>query len=276
MRAYVPGYELRTIRSLSEALELMADEPSGWRPFAGGTDIMVLFAAGGLKHRRFVNLWGMKELRTIHVDTTSITLGALTTYSDILRHATLRSKFPLLSAAAEATGSVAIQNRGTVGGNIMNGSPAADMPPAFLVYDAEVELTSVRGTRWIPYGSFHTGYKQMRCQPDELLTAVRLPRKTGRWRFNFTKVGPRNAQAISKVCFAGLHNKEQNEVRIAFGSVAPVPLRCFQTETAIREGGDALAVLAAEVSPITDLRSTAEYRRRVAQNLLREFLYGEN
>ena len=273
MRAYIPGYELYAPKTLAEALERMAAEPGQWQPFAGGTDLMVLLEAGKLDHRRFLNIWRLPELRGIEIASDSVTLRCLTTYAEVLRHETLRCEFPLLASAASQTGGIATQNRGTLGGNIVNASPAADTPPALLVYNAEVELLSARGTRWLPYGEFHTGYKTTRLHPDELLVRIRLPRNLTGFRHYYRKVGTRNAQAISKVCFAGLKNESTDEVRIALGSVAPVPLRCWRTEAAFREGRDVPAALAAEIVPIDDIRSTAEYRLRVAQNLLREFLH---
>ncbi|HEY6290882.1 MAG TPA: xanthine dehydrogenase family protein subunit M [Terriglobia bacterium] len=273
MRAYIPGYELYAPPTLAETLERLADEPGRWRPFAGGTDLMVLLESGKLEHRRFLGIWRLDELRRIEFAPQSVTLGCLTTYTDVLRHEALRREFPILAAAASETGGIATQNRGTLGGNIVNASPAADTPPALLVYDSEVELISVRGSRWLPYREFHTGYKTMRLEADELLARVRLPRHAASFRQYYRKVGPRKALAISKVCFAGLTDESSGEVRIAFGSVAPVPLRCWQTEAAIREGRDAAAALALEIAPIDDLRSTAAYRLRVAQNLLEEFLH---
>jgi len=273
VRAYVPDYELRAPGGLTEALALLASEPGVWRPIAGGTDLMVLFEAGQLEHRRLVSIWGLRELRGIAVDESAVTLGSLTTYTDVLRHPVLRAEFPLLLAAAAETGGIATQNRGTLGGNIVNASPAADSPPVLLVYDAEIELISARGARWLPYREFHTGYKQMRMTSDELVSRIRLPRATSPFHSHYRKVGTRKAQAISKICFAGLRDASSGGVRIAFGSVAPVPLRCFQTESAIRSGHDPIQALAAELSPIDDMRSTAAYRLRVAQNLLREFLH---
>ena len=275
MRAYVPAYEMVVPRDLSDALELLTEKENPWRPLAGGTDLMVAFESGKLDHCRYISIAGLRELRRIEVAEDSVTVGALCTYSDVLRHPVLRAEFSLLAAAASETGGVAIQSRGTLGGNIVNASPAADTPPALLVYDAEVELTSARGSRWLAYRDFHTGYKKTRMAWSELLTRIRLRRLPGgiaAWPACFRKVGTRRAQAISKVCFAGLRNRQSGETRIAFGSVAPVPLRCFSTEAAIREGRDPAEALAAELSPIDDLRSTKEYRGRVAVNLLLQFL----
>jgi len=273
MRAYASSCEVRSPGTLLQALELLAREPDQWQPLAGGTDLMVGFSAGKLPTRRYLNIWPLSELRGIQVEKDAITLGALTTYSDVLRDPVLRSAFPLLASAAAETGGIATQNRGTLGGNIMNASPAADTPPALLVYEAEVELTSLHGSRWVPYCRFHTGYKQTMLLPGELLTRIRLPLIKGSMRSCFRKVAARKTQAISKVCFAAVHDSETNCIRIAYGSVAPVPLRCFATEEAIRNGADPVESLASEVSPVTDIRSNAAYRLRVAQNLLAGFLH---
>src|SRR5258707_8618685 len=176
MRSYIPNYQLTTPSSLNDALALIASEPGVWKPFAGGTDLMVLFESGKLPHRNYVNIWNLDELRGIEVNETAITLGALTTYTDVQTNTILRDEFPMLCHAASETGGLAIQNRGTLGGNIVNASPAADSPPALLAYDAELELISKEGSRRIPYSKFHLGYKQMDIRPDELLRAIRLPR----------------------------------------------------------------------------------------------------
>ena len=282
MRAYVPGYQLQTPTSLADALALIGNEPGVWKPFAGGTDLMVLLEAGRLSHRNYVNIWPLSELRGIDVTDAHVTLGALTTYTDVQAHEVLRNEFPMLCQAASETGGLAIQNRGTLGGNIVNASPAADSPPALLAYDAEIELVSNRRARWLPYDGFHTGYKQMTMSPDELLSRIRLPRTTASLKQYYRKVGTRKAQAISKVCLAAagrVENAVMTDVRIALGSVAPIVLRCKQTEDAIR--GKALTddtvnqareTLMREITPIDDVRSTASYRLRVAANLLVDFL----
>ncbi|HET9787487.1 MAG TPA: xanthine dehydrogenase family protein subunit M [Pyrinomonadaceae bacterium] len=281
MRAYLPSYQLETPQNLFVALELLAREPGVYKPFAGGTDLMVLLEAGKLEHRNYINIWNLKELRGIEVSDTQVVLGALTTYTEIQSHPVLRSEFSMLCQAASETGGLAIQNRGTLGGNIANASPAADSPPALLVYDAELELLSTSGSRRVPYKDFHTGYKQMNLQPQELLARIRLPRSTNGLAHYYRKVGTRKAQAISKVCFAATARTSEDllsDIRIALGSVAPIPIRCVQTETALRGqrvdslrklGRDALA---REIVPIDDIRSTADYRIRVSLNLLDDFL----
>ena len=282
MRAYVPGYQLTTPASLNDALALIGNEPGVWKPFAGGTDLMVLLEAGKLPHRHYVNLWSLGELRGIEITDEHVTLGALTTYTEVQANEVLQREFPMLCQAASETGGLAIQNRGTLGGNIVNASPAADSPPALLAYDAEIELVSSSGSRWIPYDGFHTGYKQMSIRPDELLSRIRLPRITAGVKQYYRKVGTRKAQAISKVCFAGVARIEAArvaDIRVVLGSVAPVVLRCKQTEDAIRgqelnEQTIKLAreTLLREITPIDDVRSTADYRLRVAANLLVDFL----
>jgi CO/xanthine dehydrogenase FAD-binding subunit len=283
MRAYLPAYELTVPRTLGDALALLHDEPGVWRPFAGGTDLMVLLEAGRLDHKKFFSVARLAELRGIEESDAYATLGALTTYSDVRRSDTLSREFPMLGRAASETGGLAIQNRGTLGGNIANASPAADSPPALLAYGAQVELISMEGARWVEYADFHTGYKQTLMRADELISRVRLPRPRAAARHFYRKVGTRRAQAISKVCIAALAETGDDgaftHVRIALGSVAPVVLRCRRTEELL--GGrrpdaelirEARAALAEDISPIDDIRSTARYRMRVAENLLEEFL----
>jgi CO/xanthine dehydrogenase FAD-binding subunit len=295
MRAYLPAYALKSPKDLGDTLACLSTEPGQWKPLAGGTDLMVLLEAGKLPHHKFLSIWRLPELHGIAETREHVTLGALTTYTEVQRSEMLQQEFPLLCRAAAETGSVATQNRGTLGGNIANASPAADSPPALLVYDAELELVSARGARRLPYAQFHKGYKQMDLAPDELIARIRLPRgriadvgallaaPSSQWKQYYRKVGTRSAQAISKVCFAGaaqMENRHIADVRIALGSVAPTVVRCVKTEEFLRTTGAltpaavimAQGILASEIAPIDDFRSTAKYRRRVAQNLLAEFL----
>lgn len=284
MRAFIPSYQLISSRSLSDALSLLASDPGVWQPFAGGTDLMVLLESGKLVHKNYLNIWNLAELRGINATPDHLTLGALVTYTEVQSDPILREEFPMLCQAASETGGLAIQNRGTIGGNIANASPAADSPPALLAYNAEVELLSVRGSRWVPYQTFHTGYKEMIMQPDELLARVRLPRRWPDLHHYYRKVGTRKAQAISKVCMAAtarVSDSIVDHIRIAFGSIAPVPLRCVKTEDVLHgaklEGSiieKARAALAREIVPIDDIRSTKDYRLKVSLNLLEDFLRG--
>jgi CO/xanthine dehydrogenase FAD-binding subunit len=281
MRSYLPDYDAVSAKDLAHVLALLTSG-EGWRPIAGGTDLMVLFNAGKLPFRKLCDIRGIAELRAIRTTDREVAVGAAITYTQIRCSAILQAEFPLLGVAAAWTGGIANQNRGTIGGNIVNASPAADSAPPLLVYNAELRLLSVHGERRIPYCEFHTAYKQMQLRPDELLVEIRLPRQAAKLQHYSRKVGARKAQAISKVSVAATARREAGilqDVRIAVGSVAPVPLRCRKTEALLT--GNALTselldqvqrAIEAEISPVTDLRSTASYRTRVTANLLEEFL----
>lgn len=282
MRSNPADYELATPASLGGALEMLAASPGEWLPIAGGTDVMVQFAAGTLRARRLLNIWHFPELRRINVLPEEIQVGAGSTYTDLRRSEIVSREFPLLAQAAGWTGGIANQNRGTIGGNIVNASPAADSLPALLAYEASLILISARGERRLAYVDFHTGYKKMQLAPDELIRAVCLPRQYQNHFSYARKVGARNAQAISKVCIAALgriSNGVVDDVRIALGSVAPAPIRLSDTEQALLGWRldehlitTARAVAIAETSPIDDIRSTARYRAAVVGNLVAEFL----
>ena len=284
MRAFLPAFDLRAPSTVREALELLASDPQRTRPFAGGTDLMVLLEAGTLPEARYVGLWKLTEWRGCRMTAEGFEIGALTTYTDVMRDENIARFYPLLRAAAAETGGVATQNRGTIGGNIANASPAADTPPALLVYDAEVELMSVRGTRRVLYEAFHSGYKKMDLAADELISGIRLPKRADVWREYYRKVGTRRAQAISKVCVAAAIRTNEatglvDDVRIALGSVAPTVVRARGAEGALRGHRlDAAAIdavtnaLPADIAPIDDIRSTGRYRALVAARLLREWL----
>jgi CO/xanthine dehydrogenase FAD-binding subunit len=261
---------------------LLANEPGQWTPIAGGTDVIVLYASGKLMARRLVSIWNLPELRTIEVRPEEVRIGAACTYSDLRKHETIVREFPLLASAASWTGGIANQNRGTIGGNIANASPAADSLPALLVYEASLILFSIRGERQVPYSEFHSGYKKHALAPDELIRAICVPRKYADYISYSRKVGARNAQAISKVCIAALGkvtNGAIEDVRIGLGSVAPVPLRLRETERLLvgKRAEPALAevarqTVAPQIRPIDDIRSTLQYRAAVAANLVAEFV----
>jgi CO/xanthine dehydrogenase FAD-binding subunit len=282
MRSDPADYQLVAPASLQAVVSLLAEEPGAWLPIAGGTDVMVQYAARKLAARKLVSIWNLAELRRIEVLPDEIRIGAGSTYTDLREHEIVRREFPLLASAAGWTGGIANQNRGTLGGNIVNASPAADSLPALLAYEAELILVSVRGERRLSYLDFHTGYKKTKLAADELVQAVCLSRRFSEY-FSYTrKVGARNAQAISKVCIAALGwlaDGIVQEARIAMGSVAPVPLRLAETERAVKGKPVDPSILAlarktaaAEISPIDDIRSTVRYRSAVAGNLVAEFL----
>jgi len=285
MRSNVAEYELIAPPTLSAALQALASDPS-LVPIAGGTELMVALSAGRLAQRNLLSIHNLKELRFIDVGPDAVTLGARTTFTDIRKHDVIASDFPLLAQAASWTGSIANQNRGTLGGNIVNASPAADSPPALLAYDAELTLISARGARSLPYRDFHLSYKKTVLATDELLFSITLPRKFFGYRSYIRKVGTRNAQAISKValaCLALIAEGRIQDIRIGAASLRETPARSTATEQALLNQSitpetlpgliaAARTALATEARPIYDIRSTARYRAAVAANLLEEFL----
>ncbi|MGP0098730.1 MAG: FAD binding domain-containing protein [Terriglobales bacterium] len=294
MRSNPADYELIAPGKLQAVIQLLTNEPGQWLPIAGGTDVMVQYVAGKLAARKLVSIWNLPELRGIETLPDVIRIGAASTYTELREHAVITREFPLLASAARWTGGIANQNRGTIGGNIVNASPAADSLPALLAYEAELILVSVRGERRVSYLDFHTAYKKMNLAPDELIQTICLERRFSGYLQYSRKVGARNAQAISKICIAALgrmrggmaHGElgdaigsEVDDVRIAVGSVAPVPLRLQQVERIVKgkSVGSELIHLArkaaaAAIRPIDDSRSTARYRSAVTANLVAEFL----
>lgn len=284
MRGLVPQYEMQTAQTLAEALRLLNAAPAGtWRPFAGGTDLMVQFEAGRLQHRRFVSLLDVPELRGISVNDHGLRIGASATYSQIRDHKAIQEHWPMLASAARETGAIAIQNRGTIGGNIANASPAADSPPALLAYDTRLELVSPKGARQVALCDFFLGYKDTALHTGEIIAAVIVPSpSTAQLTHHYRKVGTRKAQAISKVCVAAvgrLNAGKYSDIKIAMASVAPIPLRLKNVELILNNHAPspetrakAIAALKQDIRPIDDIRSNADYRLTVSGNLLGEFL----
>lgn len=278
MRACVPDFQMKTPSSLAEALKVLKEAPKDWMPFAGGTDLMVMFESGLLKEGKFLNILFLKELAGIDVADDFVRIGSTVTYADIQNHPVLKKEFPNLCEAGSFIGSHAIQNRGTLGGNIANASPAGDSLPALMAYDASIELISVSGTRRVPYRDFHTGYKKTQRRDDELIQAIYLPRKYQAARHFYRKVGTRAAQAISKVVCAGVADvkaKKIQSIQLSMGSVGPMTIRLKHTEQFLT--GKALSAEVIEgarkevlrdISPIDDIRSTASFRNDVAGNVL--------
>src|SRR5271155_3522271 len=266
MRALPAEYEFVAPRTLPDVLSLLAHEPGGWLPIAGGTDVMVQYSAGKLLARKLVSIWNLPELRSIEVSADEIQIGAGCTSTDLREHEVINREFSMLSSAASWTGGIANQNRATIGGNIVNASPAADSLPALLVYEAELILISVRGERRVPYSNFHVNYRKTQLAPDELIRAVCLKKRFSEYYAHARKVGARNAQAISKVCLAALGRIADgvvDDIRLAMGSVAPIPLRLAQTERILKGKRIdpqllklARMTAAAEIRPIDDIRST--------------------
>ena len=284
MRSNVTEYDLIAPPTLTAVLQTLASDPT-LTPIAGGTELMVALSAGRLPQKHLLSINHLKELRFIEVTPDAITLGSGTTFTDVRKHPVIAADFPILVQAASWTGSIANQNRGTLGGNIVNASPAADTPPALLAYDATLTLISVRGTRTLPYGDFHLSYKKTALAPDELLHSIRIERRFSNYVTYTRKIGTRNAQAISKValaCMAWIAEGDPcriQDIRIGAASLREFPTRCTAAEKALLNQpitpatiAAARAALATEARPIDDIRSTAKYRAAVAANLLEEFL----
>jgi CO/xanthine dehydrogenase FAD-binding subunit len=265
--------------SLGEAYALLG--AAAHRPLSGGTDLLVqLTGEIGLAPERVLDLWRLDELRGIAVADGMLELGALTTYTELRASAACHAHAPALVEAAATIGAAQIQNRGTLGGNVMNASPAGDTLPVLLALDATLVVGGPRGERGVAARDFWPAYRRTAVGPDELLLRVRIPVDPARTQ-RFRKVGTRRAQAISKVVLAAAWRRDDawHDVRIALGAVAATPVRATGAEVAL-EGRPAtpatidaaVAALTAELHPIDDVRSTAAYRLAVSGRILRRLL----
>jgi len=267
MKTALTGLDMRSASSVNEALTILRDEKR--TPIAGATDVYVALNFGLYTPRQYLDIWALDELRMISTHEDTLVIGALTSYTSLMQSQIVAERVPMLVEASGLVGGVQIQNRGTLGGNIANGSPAADGVPVLSAVDATIVLRSLDGERRIPINSFYTGYRSTVMRPDELIVAIEIPRVEGKqW---FRKVGTRQAQAISKIVMAAVRAPSP---KIALGSVAPTVVRAKMTEQALAQGAsidEAMRVLGEEIKPIDDVRSTADYRRQVSMNLLRRF-----
>jgi xanthine dehydrogenase small subunit len=256
-------------RTIHDALDMLRDDPT-LVPMAGCTDLYVALNFGTLAGSKFLDLWPLTRLRKIETDGDVLRIGALATFTDIILSRRVRTWLPMLVESTKQIGGPQIQNRGTIGGNIANGSPAGDSLPVLAAANAVVVLRDADEARKVPFTEYYTGYRKSVRRPDELILAIEIPKQTGKqW---FRKVGTRAAQAISKIVMAGV--RDPKNPRIALGSVAATTVRLTKTEAALAKGAsieEAVAVLSKEITPIDDVRSTAEYRLTVAGNLLRRF-----
>jgi xanthine dehydrogenase small subunit len=254
--------------SVDEALRMLRDE-GPLVPIAGCTDVLVAANFGTLEARRFLDLWPLDDLARIRVEAGRLVIGARATWTQIIRSPLVRRRIPILAEAARQIGGLQIQNRGTIGGNVANASPAGDGLPVLAAAEAVLVLRSAGRTRRVPYAEFATGYRKTVLESDELIAAIEVPPLPPKqW---FRKVGTRAAQAISKVVMAGIGGAAP---RLAVGSVADRVVRLPATERALAAGAsiaDAQSSMLSEIAPIDDLRSTADYRRRVCVNLLARF-----
>jgi xanthine dehydrogenase small subunit len=269
MQGTIANRTLLQPRTLADALRMMRDE-GPLVPMAGCTDLYVGLNFGTLRDTRFLNLWKLDTLRRIERRGTTLLIGALTTYTTLIQSRLVNRHMPILASAAREVGGVQIQNRGTLGGNVANASPAGDTLPVLAAADAVVVLRSAGDERRVPITRFYSGYRKTVARQGELIVAFEIPAIEGRQFFR--KVGTRAAQAISKVVMAAVIGN--GPPRIALGSVAPTVIRLPKTEALLAASGSleaAQVAMASEIAPIDDIRSTADYRRRVAANLLARF-----
>jgi CO/xanthine dehydrogenase FAD-binding subunit len=249
--------EVLTPQTLDEALRMKSDHPDAW-PIQGGTDVMVALNFDRGRPAALLNLNEVAELRGFTRQNGALRLGSGVTYAEI-EHGELKDVLPALAEASRTVGSPQIRNRGTIGGNLGTSSPAGDALPPLLVEAAEVECTSVRGTRRISLGEFVTGVKRNALEPDELITAVWLTPSNAPQ--TFMKIGPRNAMVIAVVSLAV---SAGDELRASFGSASPRPVLV----TAPRDEAESFPErVAAAASPIDDVRGTERYRRHALQVL---------
>lgn len=273
---------------LEAAYALLADvDGAPWRPLAGGTDLMVQVTGEiGEPPQRIIDIWALDELRGIAVEGDVLVIGALTTYTEIRGSPIVAEFVPALVEAAATIGAAQIQNRGTIGGNAVNASPAGDTLPVLLALGASFVLGSAAGERAVGADEFWPSYRTTARRDDELLLRIRVPLATDR-QVRFRKIGTRRAQAISKVVMALAWERADDEdawrgVRLALGSVAATTVRARATEAVLegaaptRETADAaVSALTGELQPIDDVRSTAEYRRLVAGRVLHRLIRDE-
>lgn len=272
-------------RSLAEAYALLEQSPH--RPIAGGTDLLVQIAGElGEPPERVLDIWRLDDLRGIRVESNALVFGALTTYAEMRRSPLVAEFLPSFADAAATIGAAQIQNRGTIGGNAANASPAGDMLPLLLACDAQLVVGSVAGERWVAAREFWPAYRRTALSTNELLLRISVPLVTGR-QVRFRKVGTRRAQAISKVVMALAWRTEKGaptwlDVRLGLGSVAATPIRASQTEATLKGSAPdeaaadhAASTLASELEPIDDVRSTADYRRAVAARVLHRLIREE-
>jgi CO/xanthine dehydrogenase FAD-binding subunit len=267
-------------RRLAEACALLAADP-GLVPVAGATDLMVWPEARRLAVQRVLDLGRLAELRGLAETASGLEVGAATTFAELAAAALVRERFPALAAAAATIGGWQIQNRATLGGNLVNASPAGDSLPVLLALEATVVCAGAHGEREVPADEFFVAYRRTALAAGELVARVRLPWPAAGTRQAFRKVGTRQAQAISKVVVAMAVRGGEGRVerlRLAAGSVAPVPVRLAAAEAAAeglswevgaRAAGTAAA---AAVAPIDDVRSSAAYRREVLARVVRRMV----
>ncbi|MCS7369331.1 MAG: xanthine dehydrogenase family protein subunit M [archaeon GBS-70-058] len=267
----IPKLNYHKPKNLNEALKLLK-ELGDAKPIAGGTDLMVDMKIGRVKTRNLIDISDLREIRKIEFHKDSIIIGAAVTLQEIINNERIRREIPILVEAAENLGSWQIRNVATIGGNICNASPAADMAPPLLILNSKLKLSSINGDRVIPLEKFFKGPRQTELMVDELLTEIIVPRESCNAGMKFIKIGRRRAHTLSIVAVAVAVRTMEDKieyVRIALNSIAPTPIRAYKTEeeligSRVNEVEGKVKKLIEEIKPISDVRSSAEYRREMA------------
>jgi len=279
----LPEFDLLMPKTLPEALEMLAEGAPDVMPLAGGTSLLVDMRGGLRRPGVLVNIAGLDELRSIRQEDGHVVVGSGLTIAELRRDPLIARYAPALQEATAVFANPLVRNRATVGGNLAYASPAADSAPPLLVLDAQVELTSVEGTRGVPLEDFMTGVRQTIRRPDELLTAVRWPVPAPHSVSAFHKLALRKADAISVLSVAVMVERDEDGrcgcARIAMGAVAPRPIRAHAAEDMLRgqsltpEAIAEAARLSVEATCcIDDIRGSAAYRQRVTEALVRRLL----
>lgn len=278
-----PPFAYHRPATVEEACRILAAEPSA-AVLAGGTDLMVHLRQGwrGKRLSAVVSVKRIPALARIEVSEATVRLGALTSLTALIEHPVIRAEYPVLPFTARYMGSPAIRNLATVGGNLCNASPAADLSPVLLALDAEVGIAGAGGQRRLPLEAFFRGPGQTVLGPGELLAWVELPRRRSAWSIRYERLDVRRAMDIAIAGAALAVHLEAGRVgdaRVALCAVAPTPVRVRAAEAALIEGGLSEAAIAraagrgmAAARPISDVRATAEYRREMVGVLVRRGL----
>ena len=275
--------EVYSPRSLAEALEILSQKKEQIKPVAGGTDVMVMLKDGVVKEKELLNLSYISELSYIKEKESQILIGSATKYREIRRSPIINAYAPILIEAARQIGSPQIQNLGTIGGNLGTASPAGDSIPPLYVLNARVKLQKIGSSREVQVDKFFLGPRKTVKEPDELITEISVDKMEPGSYYFFEKLGLRSANAISIVSAAGIINLENNTVkylRLSLGAVAPTVIRATDAEEEAKGKEltedliDRIAKLASDATrPISDIRGTAEYRKKATYGIVYEALY---
>jgi carbon-monoxide dehydrogenase medium subunit len=275
-----PAFAYHRPSSVEEACRILAGEPRA-AILAGGTDLMVHLTQAwrGKRPLAVVNVKRIPGLAVIEVTDAAVRLGALTSLTALIEHPVIRAEYPVLPLTARYMGSPAVRNLATVGGNLCNASPAADLPPVLLALDAEVGIAGLDGERRVPLTGFFRSPGRTVLEPGELLAWVELPRRRPPWPIRYERLDVRRAMDIAIAGAALSVSRADGQARVALCAVAPTPLRVPEAEAVLVEQGLADAAIAqaaeramAAARPITDVRGTAEYRREMVGTLVRRGL----